>query len=129
MPNWLEGMLGPTLLLWVYALAVSVSWVAASGRGGLSGAADLISRWAMALVIANWVIRDARKRGRPLCYDYGMFLFFAWPIVAPVYLFQTRGVRAFPHVVVVHCDLVGCGDRDRHGVVGGGSVVTAAAVS
>ena len=49
----------------------------------------------MALVIANWVIRDARKRGRPLCYDYGMFLFFAWPIVAPVYLFQTRGVRAF----------------------------------
>ena len=95
MPNWLEGMLGPTLLLWVYALAVSVSWVAASGRGGLSGAADLISRWAMALVIANWVIRDAQKRGRPLCYVYGMFLFFAWPIVAPVYLFQTRGVRAF----------------------------------
>jgi hypothetical protein len=24
-----------------------------------------------------------------------MFVFFCWPIVAPVYLFQTRGVRAF----------------------------------
>jgi len=55
----------------------------------------VLLHWAMALVIANWVIRDAQKRGRPLCYDYGMFLFFAWPIVAPVYLFQTRGVRAF----------------------------------
>jgi hypothetical protein len=24
-----------------------------------------------------------------------MFVFFCWPIVAPVYLFQTRGARAF----------------------------------
>jgi hypothetical protein len=42
-----------------------------------------------------WVLRDAHKRGRQLFYDYGMFLFFCWPIVAPVYLIQTRGVRAF----------------------------------
>ena len=30
-----------------------------------------------------------------LCYDYDSFVYFAWPIVAPIYLFQTRGVRAF----------------------------------
>jgi hypothetical protein len=47
------------------------------------------------LVISTWVLHDARKRGRQFFYDYGMFVFFCWPIVAPVSLFQTRGVRAF----------------------------------
>jgi len=87
-------MLVPTLLLWCYALAFAVSWIAAGGRDASSASADLVSRWAMALVVANWVLCDAHKRGRPLCYDYGTFLFFAWPILATVYLFQTRGVRA-----------------------------------
>jgi hypothetical protein len=41
------------------------------------------------------VIADARKRGRRLCYDFDSFVFFIWPIIVPVYLFQTRGVRAF----------------------------------
>jgi hypothetical protein len=95
MPEWLEGMIGPTMLLWLYALAFGVVWIVADWRGAFSTGADLISRWAMSLVIATWVVRDAHKRGRQLCYDYGMFLFFGWPVVAPVYLFQTRGVRAF----------------------------------
>jgi hypothetical protein len=38
---------------------------------------------------------DAKKRKRQLCYDDGSFVFFAWPVVVPVYLFRTRGVRAF----------------------------------
>jgi hypothetical protein len=38
---------------------------------------------------------DARKKGRRLCYDYDSFVFFAWPVAAPIYLFQTRGARAF----------------------------------
>jgi len=95
MPQWLEGMIGPTLLLWLYAVSFAVAWIAAGGRGAFSTGGDLISRWAMALVVTTWVVRDAHKRSRQLCYDYGMFLFFWWPVVAPVYLFQTRGVRAF----------------------------------
>ena len=38
---------------------------------------------------------DARKRGRRLCYDYDGLVFFFWPVVVPVYLFQTRGWGAF----------------------------------
>jgi hypothetical protein len=38
---------------------------------------------------------DANKRGRTLCHDYGSFVFFLWPVVLPIYLFQTRGLRAF----------------------------------
>jgi hypothetical protein len=40
-------------------------------------------------------VTDARKRGRKLCYDFDSFVFFAGLVVVPVYLFQTRGVRAF----------------------------------
>ena len=27
--------------------------------------------------------------------DFDSFLYFAWPVMVPVYLFQTRGLRAF----------------------------------
>jgi hypothetical protein len=95
MPKWLKGMIGPTLLVWLYAAAYAVVWIAVGEPGTLSGGTDYISRLALALVISTWVPHDARKRGRQLFYDYGMFVFFCWPIVAPVYLFQTRGARAF----------------------------------
>jgi hypothetical protein len=95
MPKWLKGMTGPTLVVWLYALAYAVVWIGVGEPGTHSARTDLISRFAIALVISIWVLRDAQKRGRELCYDYGMFVFFCWPIVAPVYLFQTRGVRAF----------------------------------
>ena len=50
---------------------------------------------ALPFIVASWVMADARKRGRQLCYDYDSFVYFMWPVIAPVYLFQTRGVRAF----------------------------------
>jgi hypothetical protein len=95
MPKWLKGMIGPTLLVWLYGVAYAIVEIGAGESETLSGGADLVSRLALAWVISIWVLRDAHKRGRRLFYDYGMFVFFCWPIVAPVYLFQTRGVRAF----------------------------------
>jgi hypothetical protein len=95
MPKWLKGMIGPTLLVWLYAAAYAIVSIAVGEPGTYSAGTDLISNLAMALIISIWVLRDAQKRGRQLFYDYGMFVFFCWPIVAPVYLFQTRGVRAF----------------------------------
>jgi hypothetical protein len=87
-------MVAPTLMLWLCAIACGVaSSVAAAG--GAATRADRVSRFAMQFVIASWVIADARKRGRGLCYDYDTFVFFAWPIIVPIYLFQTRGMRAF----------------------------------
>lgn len=55
----------------------------------------MASTVALPLIMAAWVTADAHRRGRRLCYDYDSFVFFAWPVVVPVYLFQTRGVGAF----------------------------------
>ena len=80
-------------MLWLYAIALVVATTASDGS--LSWRADYASRLALPLILASWVITDARKRQRPLCHDYDSFVFFAWPVVVPVYLFRTRGVRAF----------------------------------
>lgn len=91
MPRWLQGMVVPTAMLWLYMLVLSFVWGYSTITGRVPVFADLASRFAFALIVSSWVIKDAQKRGLKLCYDYGMFVFWAWPIVVPVYLFQSRG--------------------------------------
>ncbi len=45
--------------------------------------------------IALWLLADAQKRRLFVPYDFGTFVFMAWPVLAPIYLFSTRGWRAF----------------------------------
>jgi hypothetical protein len=45
--------------------------------------------------IALWVVADSQERDHWRLYDFGSFVFFLWPVLAPIYLFQTRGLRAF----------------------------------
>jgi hypothetical protein len=47
-----------------------------------------------ALLAALWVLTDARRRGKTGYGLPGLVLLF-WPVFGPVYLFQSRGVRAF----------------------------------
>jgi hypothetical protein len=94
MPKWLQGTFAPTLMLWLYALTSGIA-SAMHSDGTLPGSADYVARAALGLIMASWVHADAQKRQRRLCYDYDSFVFFAWPIVVPVYLFRTRGLRAF----------------------------------
>lgn len=49
------------------------------------------------------VYADAQSRGKSLCYDYDTFAFFAWPLVVPYYLFQTRGARALLTMLYFGC--------------------------
>src|SRR5215207_7104589 len=94
MPKWLQGMFAPTLMLWLYALSYGLA-AGLRPDGMIPPSADSIARIGLALVVSSWVIADARKRQRRVCYDYDSFVFFAWPIVVPIYLFRTRGFRAF----------------------------------
>ena len=47
-----------------------------------------------ALLVAIWIVADAKRQQRTLSYGFSALTFFIWPIFAPFYLFQTRGVRA-----------------------------------
>jgi hypothetical protein len=66
--------------------------------GFSSGAIAIAGTFATILLascITHWVLADARKRHRSVSYDFGSFVFFAWPVLVPMYLFSTRGWRAF----------------------------------
>ena len=93
MPNWLHGNVGPTLALWIYAIVAGV--IHAAVAEDLSKRADVASGVALSLIVASWLLADARKRNRKLPYDFDSFSYFAWPVILPVYLFQTRKWRAF----------------------------------
>jgi polyferredoxin len=43
--------------------------------------------------IGWWLRTDSRKRGVASIYDLGFFLYIAWPVVLPYYLFKTRGAK------------------------------------
>jgi len=81
-------------MLWVCAIAWGVACSVAP-EGKAPKGTGMASGYALPLVLTLWVTADARKRGKQLFYDYDSFVFFGWPIMVPVYLFQTRGLRAF----------------------------------
>lgn len=82
----------PIAVLWFYFIALSLVSVFSEGRNEI---ADLTSPIVFSSIVSLWVLTDAHHREKQLCYDYGTFVFFGWPIFVPIYLFQTRGVRAF----------------------------------
>jgi hypothetical protein len=59
MPKWLKGMVAPTLMLWLFAIAFGVA-CSVHPKGEMSERASLASRFALQLVIASWVIRGVR---------------------------------------------------------------------
>ena len=63
--------------------------------GGLPAVCALIADYLLAGSIALWAKKDAQERGRRMPYDFDSLVFIFWPVAAPVYLFRTRGWRAF----------------------------------
>ena len=55
----------------------------------------LLAQLLLPASIALWTLADARRRGQSLHFDSGSFIYFAWPVLVPLYLFSTRGWRAF----------------------------------
>jgi hypothetical protein len=63
--------------------------------GGLAGVLALLAYYLLPASIALWIQTDAQTRGRRMPYDFDSLVFVFWPFVTPVYLFRTRGWRAF----------------------------------
>lgn len=64
-------------------------------EGGAPAFAAVLADLFLLCSIALWVLADARRRRRQLPYDFGSFVFFAELVFVPIYLFTTRGWRAF----------------------------------
>ena len=63
--------------------------------GGMPAVCAIVANYLTSASIALWIQIDAHERGERPAYDFDTLAFIFWPIVAPVYLFRTRGAGAF----------------------------------
>lgn len=62
---------------------------------GLPAVCVIIASYLAPSSISLWIQLDAHDEGRRVAYDFDSLTFFLWPVVAPIYLFRTRGAGAF----------------------------------
>ncbi len=74
---------------------------------GVPAIAALIAYYLTSAAIALWVYADAHQRSRATAYDFASFVFILWPVLAPVYLVQSRGVRAFVPMAAFLASFIG----------------------
>ncbi len=61
-----------------------------------SAAAEAVFNLGFAILLMWWVYVDRHRRRYPVPFEFEAFVYFAWPLVVPYYLFRTRGMRAAP---------------------------------
>ncbi len=83
------------MLLFVAIYSAYSAMMAAYGEY-TSEEADSVFGFGFTLLLMWWVYRDRHGRGYPVPFEFEAFVFFAWPLVVPYYLFRTRGRRAAP---------------------------------
>jgi hypothetical protein len=95
MDGW-KQKLATEILLTVFLLVFALDWAVTAAAGEKANIFfDLTQRLAYSVILTLWVTSDAQVRRQSLCYDFDMFVFFAWPVMVPYYLLRTRGSRAF----------------------------------
>jgi hypothetical protein len=86
--------LGPTLLIGAFFLLWHAVHFVFYARGAEpSGEFVVLYYLCLAFLVLHWVRADKRRRGQSRVLDEGFFLYLAWPLVFPYYLFSTRGLR------------------------------------
>ena len=67
--------------------------------------AESLMGLSLALMFAWWIFDDAKKQKYHRPYEFGAFIFFAWPILIPVYFIETRGWKGlllFPAFIGIY---------------------------
>jgi len=65
-------------------------------------AVTFLASWVATLwALASWLKEDSRSHGIKLPFDFGIFIYIAWPVYLPVYLFKTRGLKGLIPILVV----------------------------
>ena len=54
----------------------------------LSESTSKLSYFTLSLLVALLIESDRKMRGRSAPFEYAAFVFFAWPIIAPYYLYS-----------------------------------------
>jgi hypothetical protein len=80
------------LVLFAIALAALLTSYAATGLWP-SKSFEVVAAFGWSLLLAIWVVADARRRKLIPCFDFGFFCYVFMPVVVPCYCFWSRGWR------------------------------------
>jgi hypothetical protein len=95
MNRFLSFIASPAGLIYLFMLVAHPLEGLYLARGvEVPGLYSLMGRLTFFWLIGWWVLKDSRRHGFKLVYDMGFFLFIAWPLILPYYLFKTRGIKA-----------------------------------
>jgi hypothetical protein len=64
------------------------------------GVYRLLSLLALIWLMGWWLQQDSREHRFKWVYDMGFFLYIAWPVILPYYLFKTRGLKALLTILI-----------------------------
>lgn len=93
MPPVLRSLLSLPVCMFCCLVATALHPYANSGGAAVPTLAAWLASYFLASSVAQWVLRDVWRRHHAPCYDFGSFVFFAWPVVAPAYLLRTYDWR------------------------------------
>lgn len=80
----------------LFSLLASVLFAAYPAAGFYpSPAFEAVVQLSWTLLLAYWVVVDARNGHRIPCFDFGLFCYILLPITLPWYCFWSRGWRGF----------------------------------
>jgi hypothetical protein len=54
---------------------------------------QLVASFCWSLLLAFWIVADARRRNCVPCFDFGFFCYLFLPVAVPWYCFWSRGLR------------------------------------
>jgi uncharacterized membrane protein (GlpM family) len=72
--------------------SVGLAILASRGRPAPDGS-SILWKFTFALFVVRWVELDRRSHDLRTPFEFNAFVFFAWLVVLPYYLYKTRGPR------------------------------------
>jgi hypothetical protein len=89
-PSILRSLIPLVALTTLYSITLSVC--TAYGIK-IPSSIQLLWLFGFSLMLTWWVRAGSRSRDLRLPYEFGTFVFFAWPIVVPYYSYRSRGCK------------------------------------
>jgi hypothetical protein len=94
---------GPAIAL---ISGISILHYSIIGYAGFSPGVEFeaLMNFSLILLLAWWVLEDAKKQNFHRPYELGAFIILAWPVVLPVYLVASRGwtgIKLFPLFILL----------------------------
>ncbi|MGB7845014.1 MAG: hypothetical protein WBL63_05315 [Candidatus Acidiferrum sp.] len=88
-PVW-KSLLPLLTLTLIYSVGLAI--LASRGRPA-PDESSILWKFAFALFVVRWVQLDRRSHELRTPFEFNAFVFFAWIVVLPYYLYKTRGPR------------------------------------